>query len=411
MKICLVSQEYPPETAHGGIGSQNFNKARSLVKLGHEVTVLSAAGKVGADRRTEHADGITVHRIATPGTAFPVNHLQTYWVGYTWEIFRHLSDLLRETKFDLIDFAEYAAEGFAFQLDRASWNWVPVVVQLHGPVAMFSERIGWPERGSSFARVGACMEGESIRLADGLMACSANIADFTSGYYQIDRAAIDVVHCGVDSDAFSPGNRHALPPGPPTVLFVGNLAENKGLNTVFQAVLNARAKFPDVVLRILGKGDTDLVKSFEQKAAAAGASKNIQFAGFVSNRADLPRYYREATVFCSPAQHEVGVANVYIEAMGCGCPVIAANTGGAPEAVTDGVSGFLVPPGDVAAMTRALETVLADRALRRRMGEAGRRRVDEYFAMDKYIGRVTSTYEKALGRSAEKRRQLEERGL
>jgi glycosyltransferase involved in cell wall biosynthesis len=410
MKICLVSQEYPPETAHGGIGSQNFNKARALARLGHEVHVLSAANVRGADRRTETADGITVHRITPPGAVFPVNQPPTYWIGYSWEVFRHLGDLKRETAFDVIDFAEYGAEGFAYQLDRSSWNWVPIVVQLHGPLAMFVERIGWPERESDFARVGAFVEGESIRHADALMACSTNIADFVAQQYDIDRATIDVVHCGVDADTFLPTNRDRSPSAP-IVLFVGNLAGNKGIHTVFNAVLNVRARYPNIRLQILGKGDPALVRRFQQQAAAAGAEQNIEFAGFVADRGALPQFYRDATVFCSPAQHEVGVANVYIEAMSCGCPVIAANTGGAPEAVLDGVCGLLVPPGDIDAMTRALDRVLGDSAFSRRLGEGGRRRVNEYFAMDKYIQRVLATYEKAIVRSHKKLRSIQELGL
>jgi len=66
--------------------------------------------------------------------------------------------------------------------------------------------------------------------------------------------------------------------------------------------------------------------------------------GFVADRSRLPDYYRRAHVLACPAYHEVGVANVCVEAMACGCPVVACNTGGAPEAVLHGDSGFLVPP-------------------------------------------------------------------
>jgi glycosyltransferase involved in cell wall biosynthesis len=103
----------------------------------------------------------------------------------------------------------------------------------------------------------------------------------------------------------------------------------------------------------------------------------------------------------------MGVANVYIEAMACGCPIVAANTGGAPEAVTPGETGFLVPPGDVDATAEALARIIADPASRKRMGAAARNRVDAYFAMDRYIGRVLSTYERAIATAQEKRGRLE----
>src|SRR5882724_8091119 len=62
MNICLVSQEYPPETARGGIGTQTWNKARSLSRLGHTVHVLTCASAEGPDLRSESCSGVMVHR-------------------------------------------------------------------------------------------------------------------------------------------------------------------------------------------------------------------------------------------------------------------------------------------------------------------------------------------------------------
>jgi glycosyltransferase involved in cell wall biosynthesis len=126
----------------------------------------------------------------------------------------------------------------------------------------------------------------------------------------------------------------------------------------------------------------------------------------------LPRYYHEADVFCSPAPYEGGVANVSLEAMACGCPVLASTAGGAPEAVTEGRTGLLVPPDDPDALVRALDRILSDAPLRRRMGRAAREKVEEYFAMDKYIRRVLAVYETAIERSRKTLDRLKvEKGL
>jgi glycosyltransferase involved in cell wall biosynthesis len=333
-----------------------------------------------------------------PDVEFPVYNAPAYWIGYTWSVLRQLHRLMRMTEFDVIDFAEYGAEGFAYQLDRTPWNWVPVVVQLHGPLAMFTQRIGWPEGDSNFHQIGTFMEGVSIEQADGLMACSASIADFTAGFYGVPREAINVVHCGVDAEAFRPSDERELVERRPTVLFVGNIAGNKGVQTVFEAVLRIRAKYPDVQLQIAGEGDEGLLRKLRWRARTERAEANVQFLGFV-DRSKLPELYRGAHVFCSPAQYEGGVANVYIEAMACGCPVVASTAGGAPEAVVDGQTGLLVPPEDVEAVATALARILGDAPLRRWMGEAGRRRAEDYFAMDKYILRVLATYQKAIDNS------------
>src|SRR5438105_2559477 len=371
MRICLVSQEYPPDTARGGIGTQTWNKARSLASLGHELHVLSSAAKPGPQLASRSEDGITVHRVQPPGFDFAVYEPGTFWIGYSWSVLSAFSRLHEATPFDLVNFPEYGGEGFAYQIDRTAWNWVPTIVHLHGPLAMFAERIGWPEPDSDYHHIGTFMERNSIRLADGLIASSANIADFTACYYGVDRDSIDVVHCGVDVERFRPG-ADGVPPAPPTVLFVGNIAENKGLVTVFEAALRLCSRYPGLRLRIAGKGDDDLGEALVRRARTAGAGDMVELVGFVTDRDSLPELYRTATVFASPARHEVGVANVYVEAMACGCPVVAATTGGAPEAVLHGESGLLVNPGDVEETAAALDRILGDPALRERLSRGAR---------------------------------------
>ena len=245
----------------------------------------------------------------------------------------------------------------------------------------------------------------SIRLADGLMACSAHIADFASDQYGIPRETIDVVHCGVDLEMFRPDG--SPNDGSPIVLFAGNVAESKGVVTVFEAVMKLRAKYPDVLLQILGPVDDDEVGTrLRRQAAELGAGANLEFLGFVEERASLPPHYRRASVLCAPSQHEGGVANVYLEAMACGRPVIAADNGGTPEAVLDGQTGFLVPTGDVEATAAALDRVLGDAQLRRRLGEQARGHVESYFGTDQYIGRILAAYERTTERAREKLAEL-----
>jgi glycosyltransferase involved in cell wall biosynthesis len=406
----LVSQEYPPETSRGGVGTQTWNKARALAALGHTVHVLSCTAGDDSEPRTETDAGVTVHRMRPPGGDFPVYQTPAYWVGYSWAVLGQLHRLMEAVVFDVLDFPEYGAEGFAYQLDRTPWNWVPVVVQLHAPLEMFVEHIGWPERGSDFHRVGTLMEEISIKRADALMACSANIADLTAGYYGVPRESIAVVHCGVDAEAFRPAPRRASDSGRPTVLFVGNIVGNKGVEVALEAVLRLRSKYPEIRLQILGSRSA-MLEEFQARIGAAEAEANFEFPGFIE-RAALPQFYQEADVFCSPAQYEGGVANVFIEAMACGCPVVASTAGGGPEAVTEGETGLLVPPNDVDAVVRALDRILADAPLRERMGRAARRRVEEYFAMDKYIQRVLAVYHQAIEHSRETLDRLKaERGL
>ena len=408
MNICLVSQEYPPETARGGIGTQTWNKARALVALGHTVHVVSSGGRRDRTPRVTLIDGAVVHRIPPPDHDASVHELAAYWLGYSWAILRYLDGLRATVSFDLVNFPEYGAEGFAFQLNRTRFNWIPVVVQLHGPLAMFADRIGWPEKDSALSTAGTFMEGWSIREADALMASSINIADFTARHYGVPRDRIGVVHCGIDVDMFRPPGNGVKRSSRPSVLFIGNIAANKGIITVVEAVLRLRTKYPDIELRVAGQADDELMLRLQRRVNDEGASENVRFLGFVPDRAQLPRLYQHAQVFCSPAQHEVGVANVYVEAMACGCPVVASTTGGAPEAVLDGRTGLLVPPRDVIATAEAIDRLLTDERLRQRMADDGRQWVEEYFTLHKYIARVVRAYGLAIDRGKRKLAALDD---
>ena len=347
MKICLVSQEYPPETPWGGIGTQTWNKARALARLGHEVHVLSRSAEEGLDLRTERDQGVFVHRMKPPGYQFPLFGRTTYLLGYTWFVLAKLHELMQHVSFDVLDFPEFGGEGFAYQVDRTMWNWVPVVVHVHGPLAMFEEYMGWPAKDSRFSQVGTFMEGFTIKRADALMACSTSVARLVERYYGVPWESIDVVHCGVDTDVFHPGPDQATP-ARPTVLFVGSVVENKGAQVVVEAVIKLRKKYPDIRLLMVGKGGPSLMEQLTERIHNEGAEPNVEFLGFIDLE-KLPAYYRSAHVFCSPSAEYEGFGQVYLEAMACGCPVVASTAGGAPEAVVQGETGLLVPPNDVAA--------------------------------------------------------------
>ncbi len=396
MRICLVSLEYPPETGWGGVGTQTWVKARGLASRGHEVHVLACSADDQRDLRTETHDGVTVHRLHPPGYEFPVYGKPLWLVGYALAVAGALHDLMERHRFDVLDFPEFGGEGFAYQLDRTRWNWAPVVVQIHGSMAMFVEHMGWPERGSHLHEVGGFLEAFSLRNADAIMSCSSSAADVVARAYGLDRAAIDVVHCGVDTALFHPAAAGAALAARPTVLFVGRLVGNKGAETIAEAGFVLRRRYPDLRLVFVGEGSS-VPERIRERAAAEGAESLVELPGHVPLD-DLPDRYRTAHVFCSPATYE-GFGQTAIEAQACGCPAVVSSGGGGAEAVADGVTGFVVPPGDVAATARALDAILGDPATRARMSAAALDRIADYFAMDRYIDRVVAVYEKAVERS------------
>lgn len=393
MRICLISQEYPPETAWGGVGTQTWVKARALARLGHEVHVLACSAREQQGIRTEVHDGVTVHRIQPPGHDFPVYGKPLWMLGWTWLVVQTLDELMDRHRFDVLDFPEFGGEGFGYQIDRTRWNWAAVVVQVHGPMAMFIETMQWPQPGSRLRELGTFMEGFSLRHADAIMASGSGVAEVVARTYGIARERIDVVHCGVDVGMFSPAPAPGIRAERPTVLFVGKMVKNKGPLVMAEAVLALRPRFPDIHAIFIGEG-LHVPNMIRERFTEAGALDNLDLLGFV-DLDHLPDFYRRAHAFVAPAEYE-GFGAVYIEAQACGCPVIASTSGGGSEAVADGETGFLIPYEDVSAATACLERLLGDADLRHRMGDAGIRRVRETFAMDRYIEKVVAVYERAV---------------
>ncbi len=126
-------------------------------------------------------------------------------------------------------------------------------------------------------------------------------------------------------------------------------------------------------------------------ADGAGAPGLLEFAGFVA-RERMPEFLSGAHVFALPSPYEPGPGLVYLEAMACGLPVIGCRAAGAEEVIRDGVTGFLVRPGDAGELAEALGRILVNPGMRVQMGDAARREVLETADSPKCVRRLESLY-------------------
>ncbi len=196
-----------------------------------------------------------------------------------------------------------------------------------------------------------------------------------------------------DQDVEAPTGTHAEPP---SVSLIVAAHDEEGV--IAARVANARAlDYPDDRLEVVVASDGSTDRTAE-RARAAGAGDTVEIVGFVGDRQTVASYYRGADVFCSTALHEVGVANVYLEAMASGCPVVASSTGGAPEAVVDGETGLLVEPGDAGAIAGAVGTLLRNPEHARELGAEGRSRRRAEFSIDRTVRTLERLYLDLLGR-------------
>ena len=128
-------------------------------------------------------------------------------------------------------------------------------------------------------------------------------------------------------------------------------------------------------------------------SAALGIGAQVMFAGFASE-SELIGFYRAGAVFAMPSRNE-GFGLVYLEAMSHGLPCIACVDDAAGEVVEDGQTGFLIRQEDRAALTERIVRLLADPPLRRQMGAAGQRRLQERFSYDRFARTMLSLMEEA----------------
>jgi len=199
----------------------------------------------------------------------------------------------------------------------------------------------------------------------------------------------DLFHPGVDGDAV----REAVGfGGRPTVVCVSRLVRRKGQDALIAALPLIRSTVPDVALLLVGGGpDRDRL---QRLAVREGVAEAVRFVGEVT-REQLPSYYAAGDVFAMPCRTRrggldvEGLGMVYLEASAVGLPVVAGNSGGAPEAVQEGRTGFVVhDPLSPPAIARRLVPLLADPALAAGIGAAGREWVLREWRWDLLAGRL-----------------------
>ena len=186
---------------------------------------------------------------------------------------------------------------------------------------------------------------------------------------------IEIVPNGVDLEAFRPTEKARAAEGKVRLLFVGRLANQKGLDYLVQAL----AQLPEqdrslVELELVGSGpEEELLRSM---ASQLGVAENIIFSGWVP-RAEIVKHYQSADLFVLPSLDE-GLPNVVLEAMASGNPILATNITGNRELVQPPLNGLLVPPADPAALSSALRKLIENAGMRAEMGRKSRELVGRY---------------------------------
>lgn len=211
--------------------------------------------------------------------------------------------------------------------------------------------------------------------ADAVLAVSRESAEYMKREWGVCAARLTAIHNGVDVDHFRPARpgeaarvrgELGLHPGHNLIVCVANLLPVKGIDVLLRAWQQVSARQP--AARLLLVGDGPLRHELQGLAWELGCRDSVLFAGARENVAEL---LRAADLFALPSRYEA-CSNAILEAQASALPVVACDTGGNPELIASGVTGWLVRPGSPDALAERLLALLTDEELRRRTGQAAR---------------------------------------
>lgn len=355
MRLLLVNYEYPP--VGGGAATATRALARCFVGMGHSVTVLTSGLDADAGERDE--DGIRVLRLKTGRWRLDRASMREM-LSF---VVRALLWLLRTRKGEraqaAIVFFSVPCGPLASILEMR--HGVPTIVSLRG-----GDVPGFLPELDRMHAILAPIRRHCLRHARAVVANSPSLAALAQA---ADRARVDVIPNGVDTEAFHPPERRSEAGF--ELLFVGRLTEQKRLGLVMEAFERLCTESEGPALRLSVVGDGPLRARLQDAAHRLRISDRLTWHGWVS-RDRLSEVYRSADCLVQASNIE-GMSNTVLEAMASGLPVIASDGPGNRDVVSDRLNGILFPVDDGQALLAAMRTLRRDEKLRRELGAASRR--------------------------------------
>jgi glycosyltransferase involved in cell wall biosynthesis len=391
MRILFVSQEVPPDSAWGGIGTYVDVLSGALAAKGHDVHVLSIVE--GQPRGREVRNGVTVHRFTLPAVHRPAEHLPEAWRRVLLAV--SAARLLPRLGLapEVVECPEWMAEGLVLGFDDR----MPLVVRLHSSARQLFPLTG---QGGSYrgldGRLAARLEEISARRAHAVISTRSNLEE-VAGSMRLDSAALHAIPYPIRLPPLSP----LADDGAPRVTFVGRLEPRKAPEVVLRAaprVLDAvpECRFVFVGRDVMPNGSPSSSDWLRREATRLGVAHAVELTGQLDHAAVHAELGR-ATVCAFPSRWE-SFGNVVAEASAVGRPVVATPIAPFRELVKDGATGRLVAAEDSDGWAEALVDLLRDRPLARRMGETGAKHVAAISEPGRVADLTLAAYEHARDR-------------
>jgi glycosyltransferase involved in cell wall biosynthesis len=416
LRILILTRAVYPLHGIGGLERHVYDLTRHLLGRGATVTLVMPPGRrTGGARAPDPGDAVFGHeRLTTrvvPYRTFPlagrrgttILDRNTAYPLFGWRAGRLAQRLVTLGGVQIVHGHGASALGYALARARDPLETVPFVFNPHGleefggtdPSRAPLKRLAYRPLQ---AAVRAC-----ARAADRVLATDEALVPAVTRHLGVPRHkapvipnAVDLDRCAARPDGEAPRLRQSIGAGGEDSLLVavGRLEANKGFHVLIEALARLVRTPAQSPWRLVVVGDGSRRAALHRQVQEAGLGARVHLLGRVPDET-VHAWYAAATLFVHPTLYE-GSSLVTLEAMAHRRAVVATAAGGIPDKVVPGVTGWLVPPGDAAALAGALRTALASRDRLPAMGEAGRAVVEQRFAWPAVTNRLLNLYREVL---------------
>ncbi|MBD3422269.1 MAG: glycosyltransferase [Chitinivibrionales bacterium] len=382
----ILTENFPP-CAGGGIAEWALGIAEELARGGHYVIVLT---------RWKHR-----HRPETlyARSAFAVKKMH----GHDWRRFRYIYSfihqfirLTRHPNTTIVATTWQLARPFAFL--HVFFTNAKLIVAAHGvEITRINERQPVSGFKKTIAASTLTIAVSNFTRTAILHRCSQN-----------DHRKVVFIPNAVDTKRFHRvddtellRSKLGIPHASPVILTLARVIERKGHDTVIGCLPQLKKHFPDLRYIIAGPWRTEYKQLLDELVDSLNLSDSVVFTGFV-DQCDLNRYYSMASVYVMVSTYirqrgdSEGFGITFLEANACECPVIGSRSGGIPDAIEDGVTGYLIEPEDGGGLRRKLSWLLSHPRKARQLGVQGRKRIETGYNYASITRRMLDEYRRRL---------------
>jgi 1,2-diacylglycerol 3-alpha-glucosyltransferase len=399
MKLAYLCQSYPPMISGAALVVERH--ARLMAAAGHEVVVMCASDKKSS--YTSTSSGVKVFRMRSYKNPFRIQQRFVLWPK------AEIATVLKTFQPDILHFHDPTMTAFAGLAAVREMDFPPVkMLTLHQlpwfvssyfpPLRNMIETVLW----MALARLQ-----QSFHV---MLTPSEMIADIVGAH--TGRRPV-VIGNGINLERFTPCpgdpderkllcEKYKIDPNKPVILSVGRMDPDKRVDLIVDA---ARQIFASVDAQLVIVGNGKCLEQIRELIQRQNIDQHCCTTGFVSCAGDLPGLYRLGSVFCTASVMEVQ-SSVVLEAMAAGLPVVAFRASSMPELISDGESGYLVPPLNTEEFAKYIVKLLQNPAQARAMGQVGYRIAHEKHSNTAAAGALLGLYESTILSIAENKNKI-----